>query len=87
MLAILTTTPSVSRNTLRVVNRNILVSWSHSKAEIGHEEYERLSKTILKKKYKDLPRSRRLIDGSSAPSLAAWPGGLECVESGQLEVN
>lgn len=70
----------ISRNSFRVAQKNIglspVIAFSYSKPALAVED-EQVVKTVTRKRYKELPTIKKLLDGSNASALDEWPGGIE----------
>lgn len=71
--------PHVSINLIRLSPKKHLIklfpAWIRFKTNVSRVENE-ANKTVIRRKFKELPTAMKLSDGSCAPALGEWLGGL-----------
>ena len=81
MSILMSLSPYVSLNSIRLSPKKILINavpaWNRLKTDVTVSRVENeVYKMVVRKKFKELPTVMKLSDGSNAPVLGEWLGGL-----------
>lgn len=81
MPILMTLSPYISRSPIHLAKKKFLIksfpAWIRLKTSDGAvSTVENEVKMVARKHYRELPTVMKLPDGSNAPALGEWPGGL-----------